>query len=805
MKRIAIILFWLISLNTAIAQCPTATLKIGNGNCLINENIEIPITLEAINNPLTGNNLISSWGWYIAYDAAILNAGAPGTPAILLNYHAQFPAANYITNIIANNPAPGWNTIAIIYSSAVSGLGTAGMKFFDIQFTYTGTDYTDVIWTSTFDMDDLSAKFVTNMADDEGNEFLLTLIDGYVGQYFAFDVLFHVTDNTGLPLEGALVSVNPFSVLTDSAGMAVLNLQCGYHNYTITKDGYQPEAGSFLVCISPVTIEDTLTPWYEVTFHVTSGGDDLEDVLVAVDDESAVTDTAGIATLFLVDGSYVYTATKEGYYLEQDAFTVSGSPAIVEIEMIPEPLYTATIHVTSDGNPIAGAAVIIGNDTVYTDENGTATFDLINGFYQFTVEKLGFISESGSFTVSNAPMLVEVELDPQEYQALFHVTSVGVNLSGAEVQIQDSIVFTGSNGLALFNLVNGTYAYYVTKENFVAQSGQITVNNSNITIEIEMSLLLYPVTFHFICQGIGVDSVTVTCNDTTIITSGGVEAEFYLYCDSTYEVIATKDGYLDINFLFTVNCSNPQIVNILMVTQNLTFHCTSGGQNIQGVSVTLDGYGTQMSGFDGKAMFTIIPDGTYNFTVHKEGYIDKTGTVTLNNASQTVEMNLKCEVTFEIYISNISSTEPLEGAQVTCGDSVLITPENGTVVFNLENGTYLWSVTHPDYSSCMGEVIVTGASTVTVVTIGVGISDYDSGSFYLYPNPSDGKFLINTGGLNTTTGIISIFNLAGNPVYTSKMQEIKNSLIDISSQPPGSYILKISNDAGTFEKVIIIE
>jgi len=159
---------------------PTATLKLGSITNPAPGTVLVPVTLEAINNPMTGNNLISSWSWYIAYEVNTLYNAAPMTPANLTNYNAQFPSANYVTNIIENNPSPGWNTIAVIYSGAVSGTGSVGMKFFDIVFTYTqGTSVCpNLFWTSTPGKN--TKQFSTNMADDEGNEFLLTLINGCV-------------------------------------------------------------------------------------------------------------------------------------------------------------------------------------------------------------------------------------------------------------------------------------------------------------------------------------------------------------------------------------------------------------------------------------------------------------------------------------------------------------------------------------------------------------------------------------------------------------------------------------------------
>jgi len=157
-------------------ELPTATLKIGTIYDPLPGIVLVPVTCEAIDNPVTGDNLVSSFGWYVAYDTDVMYAGEPNTPATLVNYNPEFSQSSYLTNVVADNPFPGWNTIAIIYSCACSGEVYPGDKFFDIQFAYNegASEYPNIIWTSM-------NYFQSNMADDWGNEFLLTLIDGYAG------------------------------------------------------------------------------------------------------------------------------------------------------------------------------------------------------------------------------------------------------------------------------------------------------------------------------------------------------------------------------------------------------------------------------------------------------------------------------------------------------------------------------------------------------------------------------------------------------------------------------------------------
>jgi hypothetical protein len=153
--------------NLIFAQ--TATLKIGTLYEPAPGLVNVPITLEAIDNPVLGNNLISSWGWYIVYNANVL-----GDAVSFVNVNPQFPFPNYVTNVVQDVPAPGYNSIALIYAAAVSGTGSVGMKFLDLQFNYTAG-------ASALDWGGLGG-FFTNMADDEGNDFTFKSIRCYISR-----------------------------------------------------------------------------------------------------------------------------------------------------------------------------------------------------------------------------------------------------------------------------------------------------------------------------------------------------------------------------------------------------------------------------------------------------------------------------------------------------------------------------------------------------------------------------------------------------------------------------------------------
>lgn len=70
----------------------------------------------------------------------------------------------------------------------------------------------------------------------------------------------------------------------------------------------------------------------------------------------------------------------------------------------------------------------------------------------------------------------------------------------------------------------------------------------------------------------------------------------------------------------------------------------------------------------------------------------------------------------------------------------------------------------------------------------------------IYPNPNNGLFTI---GLPATSTNVEIVNMAGQTVYS---KEAKNILkVDISAQPAGIYIIRMSNKLGNAQSKILVQ
>ena len=186
----------------------------------------------------------------------------------------------------------------------------------------------------------------------------------------------------------------------------------GDYNYTASKYGYTEASGAFTVASAAQTIDVALTmlPHYNITFHVTSGVNNLDGASVEITGvETLITDINGEA-VSLIDGDYDYIVTKAGYYNGSGMITVAGADATVPVDlMIIPPFYDVTFHVTFDGADV-GFVLTIGTETIFTDAAGIAVFSLNDGNYDYLVAFEGYNDASGSFVVAGADVNVPVAL-----------------------------------------------------------------------------------------------------------------------------------------------------------------------------------------------------------------------------------------------------------------------------------------------------------------------------------------------------------------------------------------------------------
>ena len=118
---------------------------------------------------------------------------------------------------------------------------------------------------------------------------------------------------------------------------------------------------------------------------------------------------------------------------------------------------------------------------------------------------------------------------------------------------------------------------------------------------------------------------------------------------------------------------------------------------------------------------------------------------------------------------------------------------NGTAIAGAIAQTYIasqsgvYSVTTQATGGCQ-------ATSANLTLTGVGINETSPDLFKIYPNPSNGKFTIETDQPIGTE--IMIFDVLGRPVYQKQLQGNKES-IDMSGATNGTYYLEMKNQQHT--------
>ena len=121
----------------------------------------------------------------------------------------------------------------------------------------------------------------------------------------------------------------------------------------------------------------------------------------------------------------------------------------------------------------------------------------------------------------------------------------------------------------------------------------------------------------------------------------------------------------------------------------------------EGAAVTIEGQTPAEPGV------FVLENGTYSYSVSKQGYNTATGSVTVNGESQRVDINLGVE-TFSV---TFNVTTP--GAKITvtdaAGETIQPTAENANV-YSLPNGKYHYTVSKLGCTSATGDFTVAGAA-----------------------------------------------------------------------------------------------
>ena len=238
---------------------------------------------------------------------------------------------------------------------------------------------------------------------------------------------------------------------------------------------------------------------YNISFVVTEsdGTTPITNAEVDLDGDIRYTDDNGEVIYYAFDpDTYSYSVSKDGYIDENGTVNVVDDDVTVNVSLVLSGIdYDITFVVTDDltGNPLEGALVDLEGLQQYTDASGETVFTgYIPESYDFTITKNEYYQQNGTVEVIDADVTENVALAPiLYYDITFIVTdeSGAVFLENASVEFNGEQQYTNGSGETIFSgYLPDNYSYFVTKDGYYANAGDVAVVDDDVTMEVSLVL-----------------------------------------------------------------------------------------------------------------------------------------------------------------------------------------------------------------------------------------------------------------------------------------------------------------------------
>jgi peptidase S8 and S53 subtilisin kexin sedolisin len=535
----------------------------------------------------------------------------------------------------------------------------------------------------------------------------------------SLSIQFNVRNANGDPLAGAKITTQYGEATTSSSGDVLVSVALGKLSYTVTKAGYADVKGSTVISTtSPAPVTVVLPALRKIALTVKDGATPLADAVVVVGDETKITGADGKAEFEREDGkTYSASVSHSGYVSQQGTIALAGTDYTYDVVLIPVK-HTVTFIVTDGFAALKDAALTIDGQTLQTDDQGKATQDLKLGTYHYTVALSPYHNVEGDITVM-ANVTEKVTLT-RDYSVTFQVVDVnGVALKEATLEVDGAPLPLDNDAKAQVTLAPGSHLYKATLEGHTTREASVNVSNKDIEEKVVLTEALYTVTFTVKDGEEPVKEATIEIEGQTPTTDDNGVATVDLH-NGDYTFKVTKEGYKEYNGSVKVDNAAAAVGVALVKNEvspskyTVTFAVKdTDGKAVPGATVEIN---SQSLPTNDRGEATIdLPEGTYPYTVKKDGYNTFTDkltvagksvlqSVTLQQTPHAVESSLLADVAVypnpchdELHLRSTSALRTLAVVN-SQGQTVLTATHNGAAelalrVDSLPAGLYLLQLT----------------------------------------------------------------------------------------------------------------
>ena len=596
----------------------------------------------------------------------------------------------------------------------------------------------------------------------------------------------------------ARTNSNGLVARTNSNGLVVFRLTNGEYTGTITNPIYDDLTINFNIDTSDADFVYQLDfRHYDVFITVVdSKNNPIQDALVSISDQVLVTDEGGKVQIGLQNGTYPYKVEKLGYYDFSGSVLVKDNDVSVVAKMVDYP-WSITFSVKDGNTPIQGAVININGQQYSTGQDGLVKLTLVNGSYDYTVTKIGYVDVDRTLVVNNSNVSVDVPMVLRPWNVIFSVTSEGVPVEGASITVEGITVETNAGGIVVIGLVNGIHQYEISATEFQTKTGSVTVSNSDTSVQVSLDPVTYPITFVVRDKTTPtpalVQDAVVSAKGQSVLTNASGEAVLPLP-KGDCEVSITKQNYLSTTTQITVtgiDTINVQIDRIYLLDFTVT---GEQGTILSGAKVVVSGEAIVLpvgqssieltTNDAGRTPQVQAINGSFHWGASFSDYSTGEGDDTIANANKTVAISLKRGKRAVFTVTD--GTDPLQGANILIDNVTNYqTGVDGQVNVSLTAGNHTYKVSLVSYQTIIGTVNVkedeTSYVNLTMVHGGLltlnvknGVANL-SGATVVIKNSSGTTV---KSGTTDSNGNISVDVPNGNYTYTTDASGYK--------QQPGS-------------------
>ena len=677
--------------------------KIGSNSYVSDENGRVPVKL------VNGNYKVSfSKVGFVAKEQNFTVNNKNETFTVQLVYFKyNFSMVVYAPD--GKTPAPGVNVNinegAVIATTNSSGRITAQLINGDYNFVASKREYDDYNGNFNIQNADLDIEVTMKLRH--------------------FTVVITAVNENQQAISGATVNINNEVFITDPLGQITTSLQNGTYPYTITRLGYYDYNGSIQVNDGDVSdIANMTGRLYDVLFIVKDGDTLVQGATILIFGRSLTTNTTGQASTQLTNGKYPYTVSKTGFNTTESSVIVANDNATVNVSLAAK-LWNVFLQVLDRGQIVEGAEVQIAGQTLITDDSGLVTLTLRNGTYPYTINKAGYVQETGNIVVNNSDLNTSITITPLSYLVTFKLSEEGQSpakyINGATISINSQSLTTDSNGEATIQIYAGTYPVSYKATGYQDVSNNISISGVQTIAQALKKFWALQFSVAAATKE-ALEGATVTVEGAAIVNSPqtvttnaqGLTPEITVV-NGAYTYGISKTGYSPEEGSGTIANGNKTETHQLVFGFETVFHVTDNTNNpITGATVLIDNVETITTSSAGNAVSN-LSNGNHAYVVTKAGYIKATGTVTVNEAPQTVNVKLTDGglVTFTITDQNV----PVSGVTINITGSVSATGttnNNGVYAIELPNGTFGYTLAKSGYQTTPSANFTVNSNNVLV-------------------------------------------------------------------------------------------